>query len=140
MRLANAAIPAVFNETLPGGDLMLADIVIDGDRIASVTPASGSIIGARDCGGGIVVSGAMAEEKIGNIERTQARLCTGGDASCLLHLGGVMSRRGTTAPDGSPVTTLHFAEILAATRAAGDGGLDHSALHRTVRRLNGESS
>ncbi|ACS31460.1 Fe-S oxidoreductase [Micrococcus luteus] len=62
------------------------------------------------------VSGAMAEEKIGNIERTQARLCTGGDASCLLHLGGVMSRRGTTAPDGSPVTTLHFAEILAATR------------------------
>ena len=27
-----------------------------------------------------------------------------------------MSRRGTTAPDGSPVTTLHFAEILAATR------------------------
>ena len=55
MRLANAAIPAVFNEALPGGDLMLADIAIDGDRIASVTPASGSVIGARDCGGGIVV-------------------------------------------------------------------------------------
>ena len=62
------------------------------------------------------VSGAMAEEKIANVERSGASVCTGGDASCLLHLGGAMSRRGTTAPDGGPVTTLHFAEILAATR------------------------
>ena len=57
------------------------------------------------------VSAAMAEEKIDNIVATGAELCTGGDASCLLHLGGAMSRRSTG------VATLHFAEILASTRA-----------------------
>ncbi|MCM3689653.1 (Fe-S)-binding protein [Kocuria rosea] len=57
------------------------------------------------------VSAAMAEEKIGNIVATGAELCTGGDASCLMHLGGAMARRGTG------VGTVHFAEILASTRA-----------------------
>ncbi|HST71573.1 MAG TPA: (Fe-S)-binding protein [Kocuria rosea] len=57
------------------------------------------------------VSAAMAEEKIGNIVTTGAELCTGGDASCLMHLGGAMARRGTG------VGTVHFAEILASTRA-----------------------
>jgi len=56
------------------------------------------------------VSAAMAEEKIGNIVATGAELCTGGDASCLMHLGGAMSRRETG------VGTVHFAEILASTR------------------------
>ncbi|MFC4903320.1 (Fe-S)-binding protein [Kocuria oceani] len=56
------------------------------------------------------VSAAMAEEKIDNIVATGAQLCTGGDASCLLHLGGAMARRDTG------VTTVHFAEILASTR------------------------
>ncbi|NUL48169.1 (Fe-S)-binding protein [Cellulosimicrobium funkei] len=56
------------------------------------------------------VSAAMAEEKIANIESTGAAVCTGGDASCLLHLGGAMARRD------SPVRTVHFAEILASTR------------------------
>lgn len=56
------------------------------------------------------VSAAMADEKIGNIEKTGADLCSGGDASCLMHLGGALARRK------SPVRTLHLAEILAATR------------------------
>ena len=56
------------------------------------------------------VSAAMAEEKIDNIVSTGAELCTGGDASCLMHLGGAMNRRGTGAG------TVHFAEILASTR------------------------
>ncbi|GAB2619350.1 (Fe-S)-binding protein [Kocuria himachalensis] len=56
------------------------------------------------------VSAAMAEEKIGNIVSTGAELCTGGDASCLMHLGGAMNRR-----DSGPAT-VHFAEILASTR------------------------
>lgn len=55
------------------------------------------------------VSAAMAEEKIGNIVSTGAELCTGGDASCLMHLSGAMTRRGTG------VKTVHFAEILAST-------------------------
>lgn len=56
------------------------------------------------------VSAAMAEEKIDNIVSTGAKLCTGGDASCLMHLGGAMARRDTG------VATVHFAEILASTR------------------------
>lgn len=56
------------------------------------------------------VSGAMAEAKIRNITATGARVCTGGDASCLLHLGGAMARRDVA------VRTVHLAEILASTR------------------------
>ncbi|MBB3036546.1 MULTISPECIES: (Fe-S)-binding protein [Hoyosella] len=56
------------------------------------------------------VSAAMAEEKIGNITATGAQVCTGGDASCLMHLGGAISRTG------AGVATVHFAEILASTR------------------------
>lgn len=55
------------------------------------------------------VSTAMMEDKIANIASTGAQLCTGGDASCLMHIGGGLSRQG------SPVRTLHFAEILAST-------------------------
>ncbi|WJY98673.1 Lactate utilization protein A [Corynebacterium hansenii] len=56
------------------------------------------------------VSGAMVDAKIGNIVGTGASVCAGGDASCLMHMGGAMSRREV------PVTAVHFAEILASTR------------------------
>jgi L-lactate dehydrogenase complex protein LldE len=55
------------------------------------------------------VSSAMLTDKAQNIEATGAELCSGGDASCLLHIGGGLSRRD------SSVSTLHFAEILAGT-------------------------
>lgn len=57
------------------------------------------------------VSGAMADAKLNNIRSSGASLCTGGDASCLLHLGGAASKRNVD------VQTVHFAEILASTRA-----------------------
>lgn len=56
------------------------------------------------------VSTAMLEDKTANIKATGAELCSGGDASCLLHIGGGLSR------EGSSVTTLHLADILASTR------------------------
>ncbi|MCC3280007.1 (Fe-S)-binding protein [Arthrobacter sp. zg-Y40] len=56
------------------------------------------------------VSSAMLADKDANIEATGAQLCTGGDASCLMHIGGGLSR------EGSSIATLHFAEILASTR------------------------
>ncbi|MFJ7748853.1 (Fe-S)-binding protein [Arthrobacter sp. NPDC097144] len=56
------------------------------------------------------VSTAMLEDKTANIRSTGAELCSGGDASCLLHIGGGLSR------EGSAVTTLHLADILASTR------------------------
>lgn len=55
-------------------------------------------------------SGAMVDSKIRNIERTGARVCAGGDVSCLMNIGGALSR------EQIPVTTLHFAQILASTR------------------------
>lgn len=57
------------------------------------------------------VSGAMADAKLRNIVDSGASLCTGGDASCLMHLGGAASKRKLD------VQTVHFAEILASTRA-----------------------
>lgn len=56
------------------------------------------------------VSSAMNADKAANICSTGAQLCSGGDASCLMHIGGALSRQG------SAVGTLHFAEILASTR------------------------
>lgn len=56
------------------------------------------------------VSGAMLEDKARNIDSTGAELCTGGDASCLLHIGGGLSRLKLGA------RTVHLAEILASTR------------------------
>ena len=55
------------------------------------------------------VSSAMLEDKTNNVNSTGASLCSGGDASCLMHIGGGLSRTKSAA------TTLHFAEILAST-------------------------
>ena len=54
-------------------------------------------------------SGAMLADKIGHVLETGASYCTAGDASCLMHIGGGLSRRKTG------VQTVHLAEILAAT-------------------------
>ena len=55
------------------------------------------------------VSSAMLADKAAKIAGTGAELCAGGDASCLMHIGGGLSRQG------AGVGTLHFAEILAST-------------------------
>lgn len=54
-------------------------------------------------------STAMLDDKMAAIAQTGARVCTAGDASCLMHIGGGLSRAG------SPVRTVHLAEILAST-------------------------
>jgi L-lactate dehydrogenase complex protein LldE len=58
------------------------------------------------------VSAAMLEDKMRNIASTGASVCSAGDSSCLMHIGGGLTRlhAGTR--------TLHLAEILAATEAA----------------------
>lgn len=55
------------------------------------------------------VSTAMLADKMSNIRATRAEVCTAGDASCLMHIGGGLSRMR------SGVRTVHLAEILAAT-------------------------
>jgi L-lactate dehydrogenase complex protein LldE len=53
------------------------------------------------------LSGAMARTKIEAIERTGARAVVSLDPSCLMQIQGVLSRTG------SPIRTLHLAEVLA---------------------------
>ncbi len=54
------------------------------------------------------VSTAMLQEKINAITSTGASICTAGDNSCLMHIGGGLSRQDTG------VKCIHLAEILAA--------------------------
>ena len=54
-------------------------------------------------------STAMLSDKMRHVVGTGAEVCTAGDASCLMHIGGGLSRMRTG------VRTLHLAEILAAT-------------------------
>ncbi|HKN45276.1 MAG TPA: (Fe-S)-binding protein [Propionibacteriaceae bacterium] len=55
-------------------------------------------------------STAMLADKMRNVLDTGAEICTAGDSSCLMHIGGGLSRIRA----GSK--TLHLAQILAATR------------------------
>jgi L-lactate dehydrogenase complex protein LldE len=54
-------------------------------------------------------STAMLADKMRHVVGTGAEVCTAGDSSCLMHIGGGLSRMRTG------VRTLHLAEILAAT-------------------------
>jgi len=54
-------------------------------------------------------STAMLADKMRHILGTGAEVATAGDASCLMHIGGGLSRLRTG------TRTLHLAEILAST-------------------------
>ena len=54
-------------------------------------------------------SSAMLADKCASVEETRAEFCTALDASCLLQIGGGLSRRGAAA------RPLHLAQILAST-------------------------
>ena len=54
------------------------------------------------------ISMAMCSDKVARIEESGAEYVVATDASCLMHIGGALQRRG------SKVKTLHLAEILAA--------------------------
>jgi L-lactate dehydrogenase complex protein LldE len=57
-------------------------------------------------------STAMLADKMRRVLDTRAEVCSASDSSCLMHIGGGLSRLRTG------VKTVHLAEILAATRAA----------------------
>ena len=52
------------------------------------------------------VSTVMGEDKVAAIERTGANYVTAGDCGCLMHIGGLLTRRGVS------VRPIHIAEIL----------------------------
>ena len=66
------------------------------------------------------VSAAIAEEKIEKVTASGASLCTGGDASCLLHLDGAMHRREARGQDGRPLRTV---PLVTASKVEGAGPL-----------------
>jgi L-lactate dehydrogenase complex protein LldE len=53
------------------------------------------------------VSAAMCADKVAAIQQSRAEVVTAGDNSCLMHIGGALSRMRTG------VRTMHLAEILA---------------------------
>ncbi len=53
---------------------------------------------------------AMGQDKADDVVATGAEVLASADTSCLMHIGGLLSRRG------SPVKPMHLAEILASTR------------------------
>ena len=57
-------------------------------------------------------STAMLADKMAHVLGTGAEICTAGDNSCLMHIGGGLSRMR------SGVRTVHLAEILASTEAS----------------------
>jgi L-lactate dehydrogenase complex protein LldE len=57
------------------------------------------------------VSAAMLSDKTRCVLNTKAEVCAALDNSCLMHIGGALSRQQTG------VRTLHLAEILATTEA-----------------------
>ncbi len=59
------------------------------------------------------VSTAMAADKVACVLESGAGVCAGGDNSCLMQIGGALSRQG------AEVRCLHLAEILASTDTSG---------------------
>src|SRR4029453_10060327 len=55
-------------------------------------------------------SAAMLADKMHHVLSTRAEVCSASDSSCLLHIGGGLSRLR------AGVRTVHLAEILASTR------------------------
>ncbi len=55
---------------------------------------------------------AMGLDKVSDVLGSGAEVLTAGDTSCLMHIGGLLSRQGL------PVRVMHLAEILASTGSA----------------------
>ena len=56
------------------------------------------------------ISVAMGEDKVADVLSTDAEVLASADTSCLMHIGGLLSRRD------APVRAMHLAEILASTK------------------------
>jgi L-lactate dehydrogenase complex protein LldE len=61
-------------------------------------------------------SEAMLTDKIANVRASKATVLSAGDNSCLLHIGGGLSRLQRQDPATGSVRPLHLAQILASTK------------------------
>jgi L-lactate dehydrogenase complex protein LldE len=55
----------------------------------------------------------MVSDKARSVLETNAEVCTAADNSCLMHIGGALSRGKST------VRCVHIAELLASTEETG---------------------
>jgi L-lactate dehydrogenase complex protein LldE len=81
-----------------------------------------------------MISAAMGDVKVGNIEASGAEFVVAGDPSCLLHIDGVLRRRN------SPARAIYIASVLA-SGAEERATIGHSATdlaNRERRTENGE--
>ena len=62
---------------------------------------------------------AMGSDKTRHVRETGAEVLVAGDNSCLMHIGGLLSRQR------SGVRTMHLAEVLAATEGAPESVVVH---------------
>jgi L-lactate dehydrogenase complex protein LldE len=77
--------------------------------------------GATECCGfggtfavkNVDVSVAMGSDKAGHVRETGAEVLVAGDNSCLMHIGGLLSRQR------SGVRVMHLAEVLASADSRG---------------------
>jgi L-lactate dehydrogenase complex protein LldE len=63
--------------------------------------------GGSFCVGEAAVSARMGQDRIADFEQAGAEVVTSGDASCLLHLSGLLRRQH------KPLAVMHIAQILA---------------------------
>ena len=56
---------------------------------------------------------AMGSDKVRHVRETGAEVLVAGDSSCLMHLGGLLTRQR------AGVRTMHLAEVLASTEGIG---------------------
>ena len=73
-----------------------------------------------------LLSAALVAEKAADVAKTGAEYLVNVDNACLMNIGGRLHR------EGSPVKTIHLAEILASTKAG--GALQGGALQGGARR------
>jgi Fe-S oxidoreductase len=66
---------------------------------------------------------AMGADKARHVVGTGAEVLVAGDSSCLMHIGGLLSRQR------AGVRTMHLAEVLAATEDDGGAGGAETAAH-----------
>ena len=74
------------------------------------------------------VSTAVLADKMRNVLATGAEVCTAGDSSCLMHIGGGLSRLKTG------VRTMHLAEILPRPGTTREHVSGHAATRSARRR------
>ncbi|WP_333617876.1 (Fe-S)-binding protein [Dietzia sp.] len=61
------------------------------------------------------ISSAMLGDKVEAIISSDSDVCTGGDVSCLMHIGGGLSRSKRLVAESRAPSTVHLARILAST-------------------------